>query len=54
MSTAISLGDYAKTNIREGIRQRSDNLIVVIPGQRLNLDNDDIRYCFTFLHLHEL
>uniref|UniRef100_A0A0N5BRC3 KH_dom_type_1 domain-containing protein n=1 Tax=Strongyloides papillosus TaxID=174720 RepID=A0A0N5BRC3_STREA len=43
MSTAISLGDYAKTNIREGIRQRSDNLIVVIPGQRLNLDNDDIR-----------
>lgn len=43
MSTTFSLGDYAKTNIREGTRQRSDDLIVVIPGQKLNLDNDDIR-----------
>uniref|UniRef100_A0A0N4ZH35 KH_dom_type_1 domain-containing protein n=1 Tax=Parastrongyloides trichosuri TaxID=131310 RepID=A0A0N4ZH35_PARTI len=39
----LSIGDYAKTNIREGIRQRSDDLIVVIPGQKLNLEPDDIR-----------
>uniref|UniRef100_A0AC35THQ5 KH_dom_type_1 domain-containing protein n=1 Tax=Rhabditophanes sp. KR3021 TaxID=114890 RepID=A0AC35THQ5_9BILA len=43
MNSDFRLQDYARHNIREGIRGRSDDLIVVIPGQSLNLDSGDIR-----------